>query len=620
MPVTQDSRILIKRSTTAGVVPTVPVSNDHTDGSWLVTDIYKGEIFINLADAKVYTRCDSGIVQLDFSNALTLYKDGSRTMTGDLNLGNNDIKNVRLFKDGSNVTALSILSRILYDQTGTFILNFNNRSAGLGINTNTNYLYLKTTNLSGDVILEAPTTGGTIATQAYADSLVVGLWDDRGSFDASVNAYPSSGGSGSAGAIKKGDIWTVTVAGTLPTGQVVEPGDTVRALVDTPGNTQANWSILQNNIGYTPVTNARILTINGTAYDLSADRSWTVGDQLKANFQKAVEISATASGTNTYTASLSPAPASLSGVWCLITFTNANTGAATLDLNSLGAKSIVKGDGTALSSGDIPAGSVQLLNYNGTNWQVIGGSASGGSGSYLAIASNLSDLASKATARVNLGIDKRTSHGDSDYAILATDKEVVTSATLTAPRVWTLPAANSVNAGYEIIIADEFGGVSATNTITITAAGSDTINGATTEVIKTSYAARRLFSDGVSKWTFDAGILRLSSSGSIVNLIDEDQIYIQGATNKTYPLISKKIYPGTVNGVYGIKTGSGTCTVAFQINGVNITGLSAVSVTTTAQDVTASALNTMAAGDRLTIVVSSASSPVDLEGTLKVAR
>jgi len=29
-------------------------------------------------------------------------------------------------------------------------------------------------------------------------------------------------------------------------------------------------------LGYTPVTNARTITINGTAYDLSADRSWTV--------------------------------------------------------------------------------------------------------------------------------------------------------------------------------------------------------------------------------------------------------------------------------------------------------------------------------------------------------
>lgn len=85
------------------------------------------------------------------------------------------------------------------------------------------------------------------ANKTYVDALVVGLWDDRGNFDASVNAYPSTGGSGTSGAILKGDIWTISVAGTLPTGLIVKVGDTVRALVNTPGNTQANWAI---NITY----------------------------------------------------------------------------------------------------------------------------------------------------------------------------------------------------------------------------------------------------------------------------------------------------------------------------------------------------------------------------------
>ncbi len=34
---------------------------------------------------------------------------------------------------------------------------------------------------------------------------------------------------------------------------------------------------LINSLGFTPVTNARTLTINGTTYDLTADRSWSVG-------------------------------------------------------------------------------------------------------------------------------------------------------------------------------------------------------------------------------------------------------------------------------------------------------------------------------------------------------
>lgn len=112
-----------------------------------------------------------------------------------------------------------------------------------------------TVNVDASSAIATAVSGHSAATdphgdRAYADSLVTGLWDDRGNFDASGNAYPSSGGSGTAGAVKKGDIWTVSVAGTLPTAQAVEAGDTVRALADTPGQTQANWAIAQNNIGY----------------------------------------------------------------------------------------------------------------------------------------------------------------------------------------------------------------------------------------------------------------------------------------------------------------------------------------------------------------------------------
>jgi hypothetical protein len=49
---------------------------------------------------------------------------------------------------------------------------------------------------------------------------------------------------------------------------------------------------------------------------------------------------------------------------------NANTTASTINVNSLGVKSIVKGGGTALSSGDLPAGAVVTMVYDGTNFVV----------------------------------------------------------------------------------------------------------------------------------------------------------------------------------------------------------------------------------------------------------
>ncbi len=78
-----------------------------------------------------------------------------------------------------------------------------------------------------------------------------------------------------------------------------------------------------------------------------------------------------ASGTDTYSATPNPALTSyVTETAILIKFTNANTGAATINLNGLGAKAIVKGVSTALVAGDIVAGMELLLIYDGTNYQI----------------------------------------------------------------------------------------------------------------------------------------------------------------------------------------------------------------------------------------------------------
>ena len=102
-------------------------------------------------------------------------------------------------------------------------------------------------------------------------------------------------------------------------------------------------------------------------------------------------------------------------------------------------------------------------------------------------------------------IDELTSHGDSNYPILSTDRVVATSATLTAPRTWTLPAASSVNAGQYLFVQDFKGFVSNTNTLTIIRNGSDNINGGTGSVVINNANGGFLFiSDGVSNWSAQA--------------------------------------------------------------------------------------------------------------------
>jgi hypothetical protein len=104
---------------------------------------------------------------------------------------------------------------------------------------------------TGDFDAAGAAASAEAAAKAYADTLVVGLVDDRGNYDASSNLFPAAGGSGAAGAVLKGDLWTVSVAGALG-GVAVTAGDLVRALVDTPGQTAGNWAVTENNIGYVP--------------------------------------------------------------------------------------------------------------------------------------------------------------------------------------------------------------------------------------------------------------------------------------------------------------------------------------------------------------------------------
>ena len=140
----------------------------------------------------------------------------------------------------------------------------------------------------------------------------------------------------------------------------------------------------------------------------------------------------------------------------------------------------------------------------GTAATLAAAAAAAARGTSLQKAQNLSDLASAAAARVNLGVDARITHAFTSFVIPVTAKEVATSGAGAAV-AWTLPAASAVNAGYEILIIDEVGGCSGINVLTINRAGSDTINGSTSQTITTAYGALRLISNGSNTWTLAAG-------------------------------------------------------------------------------------------------------------------
>jgi len=81
---------------------------------------------------------------------------------------------------------------------------------------------------------------------------------------------------------------------------------------------------------------------------------------------------------NTYAVTLNPAPSGyVDGMAIAVKINVDNTGASTLNVNGLGAKPIKKPNGNDVSAGNLKAGSVYTLRYNGTNFILQGEGGSG---------------------------------------------------------------------------------------------------------------------------------------------------------------------------------------------------------------------------------------------------
>lgn len=141
---------------------------------------------------------------------------------------------------------------------------------------------------------------------------------------------------------------------------------------------------LDGNASETINGSATITLSPGTSVILVCDGSNWIGEDPSAslsannlftgnnNFQGTVNYLA-ATGTDTYTATFSPAlTAYTTGAEYSLKIANANTSTTpTLNLNSLGAKTIVKEGSVALIPGDMPANHEATFRYNGTNMVLL---------------------------------------------------------------------------------------------------------------------------------------------------------------------------------------------------------------------------------------------------------
>lgn len=107
--------------------------------------------------------------------------------------------------------------------------------------------------------------------------------------------------------------------------------------------------------------------VNDTARQMMAD--------LVREFQvNAVKVLASVAGTNTITGTMSPDLTSYSaGMVVIFTPANSNTGATTLNIDSLGALDIQKYNGDALIAGDLAAGvpALMVLDSGADDWILL---------------------------------------------------------------------------------------------------------------------------------------------------------------------------------------------------------------------------------------------------------
>ncbi len=162
---------------------------------------------------------------------------------------------------------------------------------------------------------------------------------------------------------------------SLPAGNPVVTGTTISSTVQN--NTMSDVAVaLTNSISKdgqtTPIANIPMGGFKLTNLGNATVATDAVNLRIAQN--NAYGTLSSVSGTDTITAAASPAlTAYANGQRFSFISAGANTGTSvTLNIDSLGAKNITKLGATALAVGDIPSGSKVLVEYDGTQFQLIG--------------------------------------------------------------------------------------------------------------------------------------------------------------------------------------------------------------------------------------------------------
>ncbi|VVC75980.1 hypothetical protein AQUSIP_12810 [Aquicella siphonis] len=189
------------------------------------------------------------------------------------------------------------------------------------------------------------------------------------------------------------------------------PAPTGSQATPTPDTGYVGGFVVTVAYGATAITAANITNyatpnsnfINET---LQQKISQATGDARYAqasSVQKGQYVYAVDTGTaNNYAASLSPTLTSYTaGLGIRLKVAHNNTGASTININGLGAKAITYSNGSALIGGELVAGMIASLMYDGTQFQFINSSSSSSSVNANQVQSNVYNFFADVSASVN---------------------------------------------------------------------------------------------------------------------------------------------------------------------------------------------------------------------------
>ena len=197
-------RIIIKKGTGA---PTIPSSSDHTDGTWVATDIYEGELYLDTVTGLNYTRYGSTIVEL-FPSSTGLAGnefvfvfsklDFPTPVSGVITLGNNITYFITKTIDltGDRIVA-GVNSVIIGGSSENCILKSTGLSSSTALITSVYSLPMRSITITHGTALNLDGDGTTTALDwfgvNFTDCATVGTIKDYTNFVMSDSAFLNSG-------------------------------------------------------------------------------------------------------------------------------------------------------------------------------------------------------------------------------------------------------------------------------------------------------------------------------------------------------------------------------------------------------------------------------------------